>query len=88
MSSSNEHNGEHASINNDDMNSRFSNNLIILKKVKSIRQLRNIEKERVRLCYKEAIVRGFTVVNDIQCYIASKSKIWIDRIGIEYLKKS
>jgi hypothetical protein len=68
--------------------SKFKNNIIILKKVKSIRQLRNTEKERVRLCYKEAVLKGFIVVNDIQCYIASKTKIWIERSGIEYLKKS
>ena len=42
----------------------------------------------MRLCYKEAILKGFTIVKDIQCYIASKSKIWIERSGIEYLKKS
>ena len=88
MNSPNEYNDAFASISDDDMKYGFNDNLIILKKVKSIRQLRNSEKDRVRLCYKEAILRGFTVVNDIQCYIASKSKIWIDRIGIEYLKKS
>ena len=27
-------------------------------------------------------------MKDIQCYIASKTKIWIERSGIEYLKKS
>ena len=65
-----------------------NDNLIILKRVKSIRQLKNTEKEWVRLCYKEAILKGFTMIKDIQCYIASKTKIWIERIGIEYLKKS
>lgn len=64
------------------------NNIIILKRVTSIRQLKNSDKERVRLCYKEAILKGFTITKDIQCYIASKSKIWIERTGIEYLKKS
>jgi len=34
------------------------------------------------------MLRGFTVVKDVQCYIASKTKIWIERSGIEYLKKS
>ncbi|TVP40083.1 hypothetical protein [Candidatus Nitrosocosmicus arcticus] len=66
----------------------FGDRLIILKKVKSVRQLRNTEKEWVRLCYKEAILKGFMVIKDIQCYIASKTKIWIERSGIEYLKKS
>lgn len=64
------------------------NDIVILKKVKSIRQLKNSEKEWVRLCYKEAFLKGYTVVNDIQCYIASKTKIWIERSGIEYLNKS
>jgi hypothetical protein len=63
-------------------------NIVILKKVNSIRQLRNSDKQLVRLCYKEAILKGFTIVKDIQCYIASKSKIWVERTGIEYLKKS
>ena len=27
-------------------------------------------------------------MRDIQCYIATKTKIWVERIGIEYLKKS
>lgn len=66
----------------------FNNNIIILKRVKSIRQLKNIEKEWVRLCYKEAILKEGTYVKDIQYYIASKTKIWIERSGLEYLKKS
>jgi len=66
----------------------FDENIIILKRVKSLRQLKNTEKEWVRLCYKEAVLKGFTVMKDIQCYIASKTKIWIERTGIEYLKKS
>lgn len=69
-------------------NNRPDDKIIILKRVKSLRQLKNSEKEWVRLCYKESILKGFTIVNDIQCYIASKTKIWIERIGIEYLKKS
>ena len=39
----------------------FGNKTIILKKVKSLRQLRRGEKELVRLCYKEAIIKGFTL---------------------------
>jgi hypothetical protein len=73
---------------NDNTNPKFGENIIILKRVTSIRQIRNTEKEWVRLCYKEAILKGFTMVNDIQCYIASKTKIWIERSGIEFLKKS
>ncbi len=72
----------------DNSRSELNENIIILKKVKSIRQLRNTEKEWVRLCYKEAILKGFTVRKDIQCYIASKTKIWIERTGMEYLKKT
>lgn len=67
---------------------RQKNNITILKRVKSIRQLKNSDKERVRLCYKEAILKGFTIIKDIQCYIASISKIWVECTGIEYLKKS
>ena len=61
--------------------------IIILKKVKSLRQLRHTEKELVRLNYKEAIVKGFTL-KGIQQYIASKTKIWIEWSCLEYLKKS
>ena len=46
------------------------------------------ETELVRLCYKEDILKGFILVKDIQCYISLRSKIWIERGGIEYLKKS
>jgi hypothetical protein len=55
----------------------FSDKIIILKKVKSLKQLRITEKELVRLCYKEAIIKGFTL-KGIQQYIASKTKIWIE----------
>jgi hypothetical protein len=55
----------------------FGNKIIILRKVKSLRQLRRTEKELVRLCYKEAIIKGFTL-KGIQQYIASKTKIWIE----------
>jgi hypothetical protein len=48
----------------------------ILKKVKSLRQLKRTEKELVRLCYKEAIIKGFTL-KGIQQNIASKTKIRI-----------
>jgi hypothetical protein len=70
------------------MDMTFKNNIIILKRVRSLKHLKRTEKEWVRLCYKEAILRGFSLVNQIQCYIASKTKIWLERSGIEYLKKS
>jgi hypothetical protein len=41
----------------------------------------------VRLCYKEAIIRGFTL-KGIQQYIASKTKIWIEWFCLEHLRKS
>jgi len=65
----------------------FDNKIIILKKVKSLRQLRRTEKELVRLCYKEAIIKGFTL-KGIQQYIASKTKIWIEWSCLDHLKKS
>jgi hypothetical protein len=65
----------------------FDNKIIILKKVKSLRQLRHVEKELARLNYKEAIIKGFTL-KGIQQYIASKTKIWIEWSCLEYLKKA
>jgi hypothetical protein len=65
----------------------FGNKIIVLKKVKSLRQLRRSEKELVRLCYKEAIIKGFTL-KGIQQYIASKTKIWIEWSCLELLKKA
>jgi hypothetical protein len=65
----------------------FGNHIIILKRIKSLRQLRRTEKELVRLCYKEAIIKGFTL-KGIQQYIASKTKIWIGWSCLEQLKKS
>jgi hypothetical protein len=65
----------------------FDSKLIILKKVKSLRQLRRTEKELVRLNYKEAIIKGFTL-KGIQQYIASKTKIWIEWSCLEYLNKT
>ena len=72
---------------NFDNTDTFDNHIIILKKVKSIRQLRRTEKELVRLNYKEAIIKGFTL-KGIQQYIASKTKIWIEWSCLEYLKKA
>lgn len=56
----------------------FDENIVILKRVKSIRQLKNTEKEWVRLCYKEAFLKGL-ILKDIQSYVAIKTKIWIER---------
>jgi hypothetical protein len=63
----------------------FGNRTIILKRVKSLKRLRRAEKELVRLNYKEAIIKGFTP-KDIQQYIASKTKIWIENLCLKYLK--
>ncbi len=73
---------------NDETNDyEFSDKIIILKRVKSLKQLRITEKELVKLNYKEAIIKGFTL-KGIQQYIASKTKIWIEWCCLEYLKKS
>ena len=65
----------------------FGNRIIILKRVKPLKHLRRTEKELVRLNYKEAIIKGFTL-KDIQQYIASKTKIWIEWSCLKYLKKA
>ncbi len=65
----------------------FGNRIIILKRVKSLKQLKRTEKELVRLNYKEAIIRGFTL-KSIQQYIATKTKIWVEWSCMEYLKKA
>ena len=77
-------NSEHSSDINEDI---FGNRIIILNRVKSLKQLRRTEKELVRLNYKEAIIKGFTL-KGIQQYIASKTKIWIEWSCMEYLKKA
>jgi FMN phosphatase YigB (HAD superfamily) len=74
-------------IYNDGTNFEFSDKIVLLKRVKSLRQLRRTEKELVRLNYKEAIIKGFTL-KGIQQYIASKTKIWIEWSCLEYLKKT
>ena len=83
MSFSDSFSNEYNNINSD----VFDNHIIILKRVKSLRQLRRAEKELVRLCYKEATIKGFTL-KGIQQYIASKTKIWIEWSCLEYLKKA
>ena len=65
----------------------FGNRIIILKRVKSLKQLRRTEKELVRLNYKEAIIKGFTL-KGIQQYIATKTKIWVEWSCMKYLKKA
>ena len=79
-----EKNSEYFNDINEDI---FGNRIIILKKVKSLKQLRRTEKELVRLNYKEAIIKGFTL-KGIQQYIATKTKIWIEWPCLEYLKKA
>ena len=76
-----------SNIDSDRNNNTDFGNIIILKKVKSLRQLRRTEKELVKLCYKEAIIKGFTL-KGIQQYIASKTKIWIEWSCLEQLKKT
>jgi hypothetical protein len=65
----------------------FGNKIIILKKIKSLKYLKRTEKELVRLCYKEAIIRGFAL-KGIQQYIASKTKICIEWSCLEFLKEA
>lgn len=66
-----------------------SNKVNVSKRVKSIRQLKNNEKEIVRLNYKQAILKGLgSDLEKIQLYIVDKTKIWIEIEGLEYLKKS
>ncbi len=79
-----ENNSDRYKDNND---FEFSDKMIILKRVKSLKQLRLTEKELVRLNYKEAIIKGFTL-KGIQQYIACKTKIWIEWSCLEYLKKA
>ena len=71
---------------NDTESDMFGDKIIVLKKIKSLRQLRRTEKELVRLCYKESIIKGFTI-KGIQQYIATKTKIWIEWSCLEQLKK-
>ena len=64
-----------------------ANKITILKKIKSLRQLKRTEKGLVRLCHKEAIIKGFTL-KGIQQYIAYKTKIWIEWHCLDYLRKA
>jgi hypothetical protein len=75
------------SYNNNTCSEISNNKIIILKKVKSLSQLRRTEKELVKLCYKEVIIKGFTL-KGIQQYIATKTKIWIEWSCLEFLKKA
>ena len=61
----------------------------IKKRVTSIRQLKNIEKELVRLNYKQAVLKGLgNNLMDIQAYILTTTHIFVERIGLEYLKRT
>ncbi len=81
------HSSNYSEYTNETDEDIFGNRIIILKRVKSLKQLRRTEKELVRLNYKEAIIKGFTL-KGIQQYIASKTKIWIEWSCMEYLKKA
>ncbi len=76
-------NYEHSNEPDEDI---FGNRIIILKRIKSLRNLRRSEKELVRLHYLEGTIKGFTL-KGIQQYIASKTKIWIEWSCLEYLKR-
>jgi hypothetical protein len=51
----------YSNIDSDGYNNTDFGNIIILKKIKSLRQLKRTEKELVRLNFKEAIIKGFTL---------------------------
>jgi hypothetical protein len=76
-----------SNIDSDESNNTSFNNMIILNRIRSLRQLRRTEKELVKLCYKEAVINGFTL-KGIQQYIASKTKIWLEWSCLEQLKRS
>ena len=61
--------------------------ITISKKIKSLRQLTKVEKELVKLTYKEAIIKCLSL-EDTQKFIAQKTKILIDLHCLEFLKKT
>ena len=83
--SDSDHLHQHSSFNTD---SDKPDKIQISKRVKSIRQLKNIEKELVRLSARK-LFRGLgNNIKYIQDYILSKTHILVERTGMEYLKKS
>jgi hypothetical protein len=65
----------------------YNNNISLSKKVKSLRQLTRIEKELVRLNYKESVILCLTI-EDTQKYIAFKTKIWLEKSCLDFLMES
>jgi hypothetical protein len=59
----------------------------VSKKIKSLRQLTKVEKELVKLTYKEAVLKCMAL-EDTQKYIALKIKIWVYRPCLDFLKKT
>ena len=51
-------NSKYSNVTDEDI---FGNRTIILKRVKSLKRLRRAEKALVRLNYREAIIKGFTL---------------------------
>ncbi len=65
----------------------YDGEIKVSKKIKSLRQLTKVEKELVKLTYKEASLKCLTF-DDTQKYIAIKTNIWIENSCLEFLKKS
>ncbi len=61
--------------------------ITISKRVKSLRQLTRVGKELVKLSYKEAVLKCFSL-EDICKFISLKTKILIDRNCLEFIKKT
>ncbi len=63
----------------------YDGEIKVSKKIRSLRQLTRIEKELVKLVFKEASVKCLTF-DDTQKYIAFKINIWIENSCLEFLK--
>ena len=61
--------------------------ITVSKRVKSLRQLTRIEKELVKLVYKEAALKCLSL-EDTQKYITLKTKIFIEETCLGLLKKT
>ena len=64
-----------------------NNEIKVSKKIRSLRELTKVEKELVKLTYKEAVLKCLDLKHT-QKYIALKTKIWVDMHCLEFLKKS
>jgi hypothetical protein len=62
------------------------NKIVIDKRIRSLKNLKKSERELVFLCYKEAVMKGF-VLEDIQKYIALKTRLWIEKPLLHTIKK-